>query len=86
MKNDPLIPILTQLLSAISDERDTHEAMLGSLTRELLNVVSLYSSGDAEGAIARCPALLDLAHDALGDCEDIEPLTTLVGYVQPEPN
>ncbi len=76
---------LTQALEAISDERDTHDAMLSRLTRELLAVVALHANGDAQGAIARCPELLNLAYDALGDCEAVEPLTSLIGYVEPEP-
>ena len=81
-----IIAALTQAITAVADERETHDGMLDTLTRRLLDAVTQHNAGDTSAAHASCREALDLAYDALGTCEDVEPLTALLGYVEPEPN
>lgn len=81
-----IIAALTQAITAVADERETHDGMLDSLTRRMLDAVTHHERGDRAMAHESCREALDLAYDALGTCEDVEPLTALLGYVEPEPN
>jgi hypothetical protein len=71
-------------MQAIAEERLTHGAMLDGLAVDLADAVRLHDVGDLPAAHERCRSALDTASDALGTCEDIEPLTALLGYVECE--
>lgn len=72
-------------LAAVEDERATHAAMLDRLAALAREAVCLFERGDRQGCHEACRRALDLAHDALGDCDAFEPLVAVLGYSDPEP-
>jgi hypothetical protein len=77
---------LAAALEAIQDERETHQAMLLRLEALAKTAVRLHELGDTAACHVTCREALDLAHLALGDCEAFDPLVTLLGYSDPEPD
>ena len=60
---------LATATDAIRDERELHSAMLDSLYAHVTAAAELHARGDVAGSHERCKLALDLAHDALGDCD-----------------
>lgn len=85
MATQAITSALNVALRAIADERATHAAMLDNLTSYVIDAVSLHDSGDVAGSHERCRQAIDLAYDALCDCEPVEPLAAALGYEDPEP-
>ena len=76
---------LALALEAVKDERELHAAMLDRLAALASQAVLRFNAGDRQGSHEACKEALDLAHDALGDCEAFEPLCAVLGYSDPEP-
>lgn len=76
---------LAQATEAIRAEREEHTAKLDALCSHVTGAAQLHASGDIAGAHASVAKALDLAFDALGECNAIEPLAALIGYVDPDP-
>jgi hypothetical protein len=71
---------LALALEAVKDERELHAAMLDRLAALASTAVQRFEAGDRQSCHDACKQALDLAHDALGDCEALEPLCAMLGY------
>lgn len=75
----------SEILETIRVEREAFLGDLDSLTAATLSAVEADAANDTIARDAHCKALLDLSYDVLGDCDPVEHLTALLGYVEPDP-
>jgi len=76
---------LASALQAVKDERDSHAAMLDRLAGFMNAAAQQHAAGDIAASHLNCKEALDLAHLALGECDAVEPLCAMLGYVEPDP-